>query len=100
VDVRTVVNRTGVLPRNPNGISRDAADGKTMRADVVAGGAATLTLMWIAYTVLSTSSLAPPAVLADVTLLVTVLGAGILVLGFVLKSPHAKTERRPDKARR
>jgi hypothetical protein len=71
-----------------------------MRADVVAGGAATLILMWIAYALLSSSSLAPPAVLADITLLVTVLGVGILALGFVLKSPQVATERRPEKARR
>jgi len=71
-----------------------------MRADIVAGGAATLILMWIAYTVLATSSLAPPAVFANITLLVTVLGAGILVLGFVLKGPRAKTKGRPEKARR
>jgi len=39
-------------------------------------------------------------VFANITLLVTVLGAGILVLGFVLKGPRAKTKGRPEKARR
>jgi len=72
-----------------------------MRADVVAGGAATLILMWIAYTILATSSLAPPSVITNITLLVTIVGAGVLGLGFVLKGPHdSRRQGQEGKARR
>lgn len=72
-----------------------------MRADLVVGGAATLILMGIAYTILATSSLAPPSVITNLTLLVTVVGAGVLGLGFVLKGPRgSQTKGQEEKTRR
>lgn len=72
-----------------------------MRGDLVAGGAATLILMWIAYTILAASSLAPPSVITNITLIVSVVGAGILGLGLVLSSPRGSERKgRPKKARR
>lgn len=68
----------------------------TMRADLIVGGAATILLMGIAYTVLSWSSLAPPPVIRDIALLVTLIGAAALVLGLVLRGPRKPNGRRTE----
>jgi len=65
-----------------------------MRKDLVVGGAATGVLMLVAFWLLSTVSLPVPTVLTQVTLIVAVIGVGVMLIGLVLPSPRPKRGRR------
>lgn len=65
-----------------------------MRKDLVVGGAATGVLMLVALWLLSIVSLPVPTVLTQVTLIVAVIGVGVMLIGLVLPSPRAKPGRR------